>query len=255
MGCLAVAYLSIIETLRRKEFYVVLVLIISLAVWLHLIDISESSTGRFAKDIVMQVVWLASFALAVPLAARQIPQDVESKTVYVILARPIPRWQYVLGRVIGASGASCLCLIGLFLVLVVMLFSKGDAALADAMLWQALVLQLAALFMVCSLAVFFSSFSTTAGAVAFSFMALFIMRYGAKSLADIIQGISGIGRHGIWWLYLIMPHFEFFNVTQRFVHGWGPLPSWMFLCIVGYGIVYALSLIAGCSLIFRRRWL
>lgn len=120
---------------------------------------------------------------------------------------------------IGASGASCLCLIGLFLVLVVMLFSKGDAALADAMLWQALVLQLAALFMVCSLAVFFSSFSTTAGAVAFSFMALFIMRYGAKSLADIIQGISGIGRHGIWWLYLIMPHFEFFNVTQRFVHG------------------------------------
>ncbi|MDI6828367.1 MAG: ABC transporter permease subunit [Armatimonadota bacterium] len=154
MGCLAVAYLSIIETLRRKEFYVVLVLIISLAVWLHLIDISESSTGRFAKDIVMQVVWLASFALAVPLAARQIPQDVESKTVYVILARPIPRWQYVLGRVIGASGASCLCLIGLFLVLVVMLFSKGDAALADAMLWQALVLQLAALFMVCSLAVF-----------------------------------------------------------------------------------------------------
>lgn len=98
MGCLAVAYLSIIETLRRKEFYVVLVLIISLAVWLHLIDVSESSTGRFAKDIVMQVVWLASFALAVPLAARQIPQDVESKTVYVILARRYPDGSMFLGE-------------------------------------------------------------------------------------------------------------------------------------------------------------
>lgn len=255
MGCLAVAYLSIIETLRRKEFYVVLVLIIGLAIWLHLINISESSAGRFAKDVIMQVVWLASFALAVPLAARQIPQDLESKTVYVILARPLPRWQYVLGRTIGAAGASGICLTGLFLVLAIMLCVKGGEALVDPMLWQAFALQLVALFMLCSLAVFFSSFSTTAGAVTFSFIILCVMRYGAKSLSDMILGVSSIWQHAAWCLYLLMPHFEFFNVTQRFVHGWGPLPFWIFLYIAIYGIVYAIGLIAICSLIFRRRWL
>jgi len=244
-----------IETLRRKEFYIVLVLIVGLAVWLHLINVGEGSAGRFAKDVVMQAVWLASFALAVPLAARQVPQDVETKTVYVVLARPLPRWQYVLGRALGASGAAAVCLAGLFLVLLLMLCTKGGEALADAALWQAFVLQLIALFMLCSIAVFFSTFSTSAGAVVFSFIVFCVMRYGAKSALDVIQGASGVGREMLWGCYLAMPHFEFLNVTQRFVHGWGPLPAWMFVGIAAYGIVYGIALITAGSLVFRRRWL
>ncbi len=91
MGSLAIARLAIIENLRRKEFYVVLVMVVGLAVWMMMLNMSTSGTGRFAKDIVMQVVWLASFGLAVPLAARQIANDLEQKTIYVIMCRPIHR--------------------------------------------------------------------------------------------------------------------------------------------------------------------
>jgi ABC-type transport system involved in multi-copper enzyme maturation permease subunit len=255
VGSLAIARLSIIETLRRKEFYTVLILVVGLAVWLHLIDVGSSGAGRFAKDVVIQIVWLASFALAVPLAARQLPQDAEAKTVYILLARPMARCQYVLGRSLGAMLASGMCLCGFFLVLSIMLSLKGGTALADPTLWQAFALQLVAVSMLSAVAVFFSSFSSSAAAVVFSFMAFAVMRYGAGSMLNMLQGVEGIGRQALWAGYLLLPHFEFFNVTQRFVHEWGPLPAGMFLGIMAYGVLYSIVLIAACSLVFRRRWL
>lgn len=255
MGCLAIARLSVIETLRRKEFYVVLVLIVGLAIWLHLVDVGTSGAGRFAKDVVTQIVWLASFALAVPLAARQLPQDMETRTVYILLARPLARWEYIVGRAAGAMLAAVLCLCGFFAVLSVMLSLKGGAALTDVVLWQAFVLQIAAVGLLTAIAVFFSSFSTSAGAVAFSFLTFAVMRYGAVAIFDMINGTSGLVRRTLWSLYLLLPHFEFFNITQRFVHEWGPLHWGMFFGILAYGVLYSVALILFSSLIFKKRWL
>jgi len=257
VGSLAIARLSIVEILRRKEFYVVLVLVIGLAAWMQTMNLGASGTGRFAKDIVMQVVWLASFALAVPLAARQIVTDVEQKTIYVLMSRPIHRWHYVFGRVGGAAAASAICFTSLFLVLVLMLLAKGVAGIADPGLWQAFALQITALVMICSIAVFFSTFATSAGTVTFSLLLLLMTRYGGPSILDRIESASNLGifRDVFWGVYLALPHFEFFNISQRVVHGWGVLPSGVFLQIMAYGVAYSVFVAALAAVVFRRRWL
>ncbi|HUV06053.1 MAG TPA: hypothetical protein VMX94_13270 [Armatimonadota bacterium] len=257
MGGLAIARLSIIETMRRKEFYVILVLVVGLALWMQFMDISSSAAGRFAKDIVMQVTWLVSFGLAVPLAARQITSDVEQKTVYVFMSRPIHRWQYVFGRAAGAAAASAACFGSLFFVLVLMLLTKGVHNLADASLWQAFALQVTALVMLCAITVFFSTRATSAGAVTFSLLLLIMMRYGGPSILSRIETIASHGfvREAAWAAYLAMPHFEFFNISQRVVHGWGPLPLGLFAQILAYGTAYSIFVIALAALLFRRRWL
>lgn len=257
MGGLAIARLSVIETMRRKEFYVILVLVVGLAVWLQTLDLQSSTTGRFAKDIVMQVTWLASFALASALASRAINSDVEQKTVYVLASRSIHRWHYVMGRALGAGFASITCFTGLYLVLVLMLLVKGAGGAADPSLWQAYVLQVVALFLLCSIAVFFSTFSTASGAVTFTLIILVVMRYGGQSILNHIESGMTVGflRELAWIGYLAMPHFEFFSISQRVVHGWGMLPVPLFLQIIAYGVAYSLALIACASLVFQRRWL
>ena len=255
MGSLAIARLSVIETMRRKEFYVVLVLVIGLAAWMHTMKLDASGAGRFAKDIVMQVAWLASFALAVPLAARQIPSDLEQKTVHVLMSRPIHRWRYVVGRAVGAAAASIICFASLFLVIVLMLLAKGGTSIADPGLWQAFALQVIALAMLCSIAVLFSTVASSGGAVTFSLLILVMMRYGGPSILTRIEQMSGIARDAAWAAYLAAPHFEFFNISQRVVHGWGALPAGLFLQIVAYGIAYSLFAIAVAAVIFRRRWM
>ena len=257
MGSLAIARLSILETMRRKEFYVVLVLIIGLAAWMQFMNISSSGAGRFAKDIVMQVIWLASFGLAAPLAAKQITSDLEQKTAYVLMSRPVHRWQYVFGRAMGAAAASVVCFASLFFVLVLMLLVKGVHGLADTGLWQAFALQVAALIMLCAIAVFFSTCATSSGAVTFSLLLLILMRYGGPAVLSRIEAMVNRGflREAAWAAYLAMPHFEFFNITQRVVHGWGPLPVGLFVQILAYGAGYSVFAIALAAMIFRRRWL
>jgi ABC-type transport system involved in multi-copper enzyme maturation permease subunit len=255
MGGLAIAALSIVETLRRKEFYVVLMLVIGLAFWIYTINFGAPSAGRFAKDIIMQVTWLASFALAVPLAARQISADLEQKTIYVLMSRPIHRWQYVFGRAGGAAAASIVCFIALFLVLVLMLLAKGVSAIADACLWQAFALQLVALVMLCCTAVCLSIFTTPAGAVTFSLILLATMHYAGPSVVHTIEGMPSIVREVVWAGYLVLPHFEFFNISQRVVHGWGALPTGLFLMVLAYGVAYSIFITALAAGLFRKRWI
>lgn len=255
MGGLAIARLSIVETMRRKEFYVILALVLGLAAWIQTMDLNTSGAGRFAKDIIMQITWLASFALAAPLAARQIPSDLEQRTVYVMMARPVPRWQYVLGKAAGASASAVICFISLFAVLVLMMLTKGAADLADGSLWQAFALQITALVMLCTMAVFFSVLGTPSGAVTFSFLLFAVMRYGGPSIFNAIGGMKGAPQGAAWAAYLVMPHFEFFAANPRVVHEWGAMSPGVFMQILCYGILYSAAAVALAALAFRRRWL
>jgi ABC-type transport system involved in multi-copper enzyme maturation permease subunit len=245
--------LSLIEILRRKEFYVVLVLVLVLGIWMTSMELGGNGAGRFAKDIVMQVIWLASFGLAAPLAARQIASDLEHKSIYVIMSRRINRWEYVLGRTAGAAVSAVVCFASMFAVLLAVVSFKGASQVTDPSLWQAFALQVTALVMLSAVAVFFSTFSTPSGAVTFSIIVLVVMRYGGSAILHKIEGLSGVGRGIAYSSYLVLPHFEFFNMSQRVVHGWGALPALAFSGIVAYGIVYALAAAMLGAMVFKKR--
>lgn len=255
MGCLAIMRLSVLETLRRKEFYVVITIVFALAVWMQCINPGVSGVGRFAKDIVMQVIWLASFALAAPLAARQIASDIEQHTIYILMSRPIHRWHYVFGRVGGASAAAVVCFSCMYAVLMAMLALKGSSGFGDISLWQSYALQVTALIMLCSITVLFSASGTSAGAVTFSLIIVAMMRYGGPAMLAKIEGMQGGLRDVLWAGYVALPHFEFFNMAQRVVHGWGPLSPGLFLQILLYGIGYSVFATAFASYAFKKRWL
>jgi ABC-type transport system involved in multi-copper enzyme maturation permease subunit len=247
--------LSLLETLRRKELYVVLVLVFLLAAWMQIANPGASGAGRFAKDVVMQVIWLASFALAAPLATRQVASDMEQKTIYVLMSRPIHRWHYIFGRAAGAAIASVVCFTSMFIVLIAMLTLKGVVGISDLSLWQAYALQVIALFMLCSIAVFFATSGSPSGAVTFSFIVLAVMRYGGTAMMQKIAAMEGFGRGIVWAAYMALPHFEFFNISQRTVHGWGPLPTPLFFQVMLYGLAYSVFAAAFAAYLFRKRWL
>lgn len=253
MASISIAFLSIIETMRRKEFYVILILILGLAVWMAVLDTSMPGSGRFAKQIVMQVVWLVSIALAVTLSARQIPTDLDQKTVYVLMSRPISRTQYVIGRILGAAFTSILCFTSLFLVLILMMLLKGIPGISDPTLWESYILQIAAILMICSITVFFSVVGTSAGAVTLMFLIYAVMRYWGYVVPAKIAVMMPLLKIPVWFIYLLMPHFEFMDISQRVVHSLGVLPSKIFLGVVFYAGVYSVFVSSAASVLFRKR--
>ena len=56
---------------------------------------------QILKDISLGAISLFSSLLGIVAAARLLPQDIEDRTVYTILAKPVPRFEYVLGKITG----------------------------------------------------------------------------------------------------------------------------------------------------------
>ena len=44
--------------------------------------------------------------LAIVVTARMLPQDVDDRTVYTILAKPVPRFEYIVGKLLGVLAAA-----------------------------------------------------------------------------------------------------------------------------------------------------
>src|SRR3569833_2622957 len=61
----------------------------------------EEHVVQFIKENCLRLIWIATLIIAVTTAARQIPADRESRTIFPLLAKPIARWQVLIGKFLG----------------------------------------------------------------------------------------------------------------------------------------------------------
>ena len=98
----AITLNTLTELTRQKVFYVLLIfallLIASSMVMAHLAFQQEF---QILKDVSLGAMSLFTSLLAIVATARLIPQDIEDRTIYTILAKPVPRFEYVLGKLAG----------------------------------------------------------------------------------------------------------------------------------------------------------
>ncbi|PYK30654.1 MAG: hypothetical protein DME57_06210 [Verrucomicrobia bacterium] len=93
---------TLTELTRQKVFYVLLIfalVLISSSVFLARFSFQQEF--QILKDVSLGAMSIFSSLLAILATARLIPQDIEDRTIYTILAKPIPRWEYLFGRLLG----------------------------------------------------------------------------------------------------------------------------------------------------------
>src|SRR5438874_5948560 len=93
---------TLTELTRQKVFYVLLLfglLLIGGSVFLARFSFQQEF--QILKDISLGAMSIFSSLLAIVTTARLIPQDIEDRTIYSILAKPVPRFEYVIGRLGG----------------------------------------------------------------------------------------------------------------------------------------------------------
>lgn len=103
---------------RLRVFYVLLLfalLLIGSSVFMA--QMSFQQEFQVLKDIALGAMSLVTSLLAVIATARLLPQDIEERTAYTVLAKPVSRFEYLLGKLCGV-----LCLLALSLVAMSVLF-------------------------------------------------------------------------------------------------------------------------------------
>jgi ABC-type transport system involved in multi-copper enzyme maturation permease subunit len=98
----ALAGVVIKEMYRRKDFYVLFVLTALLTLMTGSATFfDDDKIVGYLKEICLLLIWVSSLVIALTTAARQIPAERESRTIFPLLAKPVTRLQVILGKFFG----------------------------------------------------------------------------------------------------------------------------------------------------------
>lgn len=129
----AIASNTLLELVRLKVFYFLLLFAL-------LIIGSSAFTATFTfqerfqvlKDVSLGAMSIFTWLLAVLATAMLLPKDIEERTLYTILAKPVPRFEYLLGKFLGVLLLLFTALALMGVVFAVTLYAREQTAIAEA---------------------------------------------------------------------------------------------------------------------------
>ncbi|HEX4264190.1 MAG TPA: ABC transporter permease subunit [Verrucomicrobiae bacterium] len=252
----AVAAVVIKELYRRKDFYVLFILtaLITGLMWL-MNFFHDEQIVRFIKEICLMLIWVCSLVIAVTTAARQIPAERESRTIFPLLAKPITRWQVMVGKFLGCWLATGVALL-VFYIFVALVSASREHTLSVDAYFQAFWLHWQMLGIVIAM----TMLGSVTLSVAANMTIIFIVSIGILVMGGFLhklaERMTEPSASLLTAIYFIIPHLELFNMRELIIHDWtgANLPRWTdVLGDTVYGLAYsAFFLIAAC-LVFRRK--
>lgn len=254
MNSILILSINTIKALiRKKDFYVFFLLLIVLMIFLNLQNFyGIENISRFIKEAGLNAVWLFSFILATVFTAKQLPEEINGKTIYLLLSKPANQEHVILGRYLG-SLISVFIAFSVFYLFYVLAVSLRGEGIPFILAMQGYILGFLFLALVCAIALFLSLTMTYASAVTFAFILFFSITIFGDFLRTITISSSGILRAALHLLYYILPHYEFYDISVRIVHNWQPLPAGIILALVLYTVIYSSLILNIACRIMRAR--
>lgn len=249
---LVIAKISVLENARKQVFQTVCLLMLAVIAGSTLLSvITDGVKIKILKDLCMSCILFAGAAFSITLACSGIPNDVERRTIHPLIARPIARWHYVVGKFLGAFAtvaAGVLLLTTAFAALLMTFEGK-----IDPFLWVAVAFALLETAVICAVATALSTCVSASVAAAGSFLVYLFgsIKIGyAAGLIDrlpnaVTKTLAGLVCHAL-------PNLECFNLKTALVHH-DPVPIAYLGQVAVYGFAYAAFVLFVSALSFSRK--
>jgi ABC-type transport system involved in multi-copper enzyme maturation permease subunit len=252
------------ESVRDKVLYSLVVFAILLIGTSYVLgQLTAGQDLKIMKDLGLSSIAIFGLFMAVFIGIGLVSKEVERRSIYGLLAKPVTRHEIVLGKFAGLALTLTVnvAIMTAALYAVLAYVGWGEAEFArqaretpalDPALLKAVVLTLVQLMMVTALALFFSTFSTPILSAALTF-GVYVAGYFSQDLRNFDQVVDSKAVQMLArGLYYVLPNLAPFDVTSQVVHGL-PVSARYMAVTIAYGFVYiAMLLIAGATIFSRR---
>lgn len=246
----AIAFLTVKEAIRNKILYLLLffAVILILSSWIT----SELTIGddmKIIKDIGISSIHFFGVLITVFIGIGLVFREMEKRTIYLILSKPVSRPQFLLGKFLGLALTLFLVLCSLLSIFYVVLALKGDP---DPGLLIAFYLIYFEWLLLAAIAIVFSSFSTPLLSTMLTLAAFFAGHLTESLLLLKSRVHTEAARALLSTLYHALPNLELFNVRSQVVYHM-PLPAGSIFETSLYGMFYLFTLLLLAILIFQKK--
>jgi ABC-type transport system involved in multi-copper enzyme maturation permease subunit len=249
----AIASNTFREAVRDRVLYnLILFAVLIVASALLFGQISIGIEKIILINLGLSAVSIFGLVIAIFIGIQLVSKEIEKRTLYTVLARPVRRWEFIVGKFFGLAGTlvvnTFFMAIGFFGALLYLAhkFERADASLFAALYF--IILQFVILI---ALALLFSSFSTPLLSAVFTF-ALFVIGTFAQDLREFAAMTSGATKYLATGFAYIVPNFASLNVISSVAHG-QPVATDLIVYNTLYALVYAATALSAAVIIFENR--
>jgi ABC-type transport system involved in multi-copper enzyme maturation permease subunit len=200
----------------------------------------------------LTAVSLFGVVIAIFIGIGLVSKEMEKRTLYTVLSRPVRRWEFIVGKFLGLTGTlfvnTFFMAIGVFAAL---LYVSHKFQSSDAWILVALFFIVLQFLILCSLALLFSSFSSPLLSAVFAF-SLFVIGSFAEDLRGFAKMSHGLTQGLATAAAYLVPNFSALNVIGQVAHE-QPVSAHLIAYNTAYAVAYSAMAISGAVLVFQRR--
>lgn len=250
---LALACNTYRQSIRGKILYLSLFFAVALTAISSLFGlVTIGDRIRVIKDFGLMSISLFSVAFIVIAGGSFLYQELHRKTIFNILAKPVSRWEFVIGKFLGLYFTSCVLifLMGCALSLYVAAFEGST----DFMLLWGYGYAMLEAAIVSAVVILFSTIVVTpvlSGLFAFG---IFVAGRAAPSILDLASSahLEGFPQYVVTAIYYALPQLHEFVVANVIVYG-DPISPDRILFAALYTFSYCIACLALGAAAFSRR--
>lgn len=249
----AIALNTFREAVRDRILYGIVFFAVAFLLFnLVLGALSLHQEERVLVDVGLAGISVFSVVIAVFLGVSLLFKEIEKKTLYTVLPKPVRRWEFIVGKFLGLVATLFVQVALMGVVLAALLWLEGVPLRGQVA--GSLVLVFFEVTLVSAVAMFFSSFSTpfVSGVLT---LGVFVTGRVLDSFEELVaKGAPGL-RSLVDVLVAVAPNFYLYAPGAHTLSESAPglVPSVYVAQVAGYTVVYATILIALASAIFSRR--
>lgn len=243
-----------LENIRRREFFVLLLFMsvfLAGALIVRVLGIENAATATFLLNLGLTLAFAFAKVITLLTAARQFPDELEKRTIYPLLAKPLSRTQYLMGKW-SASVLTGIITMSVLFLMAYLPVPRMEEYSAGTMV-QMLLLQILSLSMLAALAIMLSlvlphglNVVLLAVAVIASGRAIALIRnrFFDSPVHPVVQWITGY-----------LPDFSRLDLLQRYTDGLPSLAPLEIVLTVLYAVAFTICPLTLAVYLLHRRQL
>lgn len=261
---LELAKVTFIGGVRDKVF--ITLIIISFLCFMIFIPAASSMSMRQVREVAvslsLSVISIVSLVLTVFLGVNLVYRDIEKRTAHSIIALPVSRESYIVGKYLGLLG---IVGTGLFILSVCaaagVLVASGIGRASLPMLWEnylaALFFEFIVLSITAAVSVFFSTFSTNVFIPLFATLGVYVIGSASQAVMDYLKSPNGgdlpaVTHYLCQAAYYVFPNLAAFDFKFHAIYSMAMEPGVMAF-VAAYGLLYVSGVIGLSMIAFRKR--
>jgi ABC-type transport system involved in multi-copper enzyme maturation permease subunit len=233
---LAVAANTFRETVRERVLYnLVFFAVLMTLSGLLLRQLSIRQDEKIIKDIGLAAMDLFGTLIAVFIGVGLVSKEIERRSLYPLLAKPLSRDEFYLGKFAGLAFTILVNLAVMTAGLYLTLILTGGGA--DAGLLAAVFPIFLGLLLVVAIAMLFSTVSSSAALASVFTVGLVV----AGRFTDVVRNMRDVAPRMPPWaidlIYAVLPNFRNFDFKDRVAYG-DPVPAEVLAWVTAYGLAW-----------------